>query len=266
MRVPLRALLACLLLASGCASSRPAVLATGTEEAEVLGVVVERSPSDGTDGAEEADPTERVPTETPPPEVASEPDTGPGQRSGDQDPPEGDPADAGPAPSTDAPPPPRPTAAATTPATASPEPSDVGPLVVGTGDGWSSTSWTVDEGTWVEISARPTITRDDPDGALAWPLRVELADTSPLAAPDATPAPVRRAICRAWFQAHEARTLVARGSVVVTLLLDGVPALSATHGVDLTVAPGERADLPDLGGIAVASGDVTEVTCGVRLE
>jgi hypothetical protein len=107
---------------------------------------------------------------------------------------------------------------------------------------------------WGEVSATPTVTREGSE-----PLRVTLVDLD--AEPDRS-AP-RRAQCRSWLEVDGDEPVRARGEVTVEVVVDDELVSVGTRSVDVTVAPGERADLVAIGDVRVAVPDVAEVSCRV---
>lgn len=248
------------VLAAACADGGADERAT-EDEAEVLGIQVER---DG-DVVETFEPTENPTSPTPSPAATSPDateaatgsvvadDTAPDDTAEPEPDPEPRPA---------APPPSAPSPAASPSPSPTPSPNPE-PVRLTTREGHSYVTWFRHEepdgqgGTryvWSEVSAAPVVTRDGSE-----PLRVTLVD---LAGDPDRSAP-RRAQCPAYLEVDGDRAVTARGSLRVEVVVDDATVSSGVRDIDVTVQPGERRDLVAIGDVRVAVPDVAEVTCRV---
>lgn len=221
-----------------------AACASGSSDPEVLGVVVERSPSATDEAASTpAEPREAVAVRTRPDLQAEDPTPAP---------------EAPRAPASTAPPPdPDP----------QPEPSPA-PARLAEGDG-NTYTWTPrdepDEGYWwVEASSLPSTSPD----ADEWNgQRVTAVDVAPPTdGSDPATQPTRRVACDAWIAAPDDRSVVGDGSVTIELLVNGTVAASAVVSFEGEVAAGSRRTFDRLGDVAVDARDGDDAECTVRFD
>lgn len=243
---------ALLLLVGACSDG------TAEDEAEVLGIQVERDGETAVTSAPTTSSSPQAPTEaeapTPSPSPSPAPSASPVPTATAVAP------TTAPAPRQDPPASPTPPPPSPSPAP-SPSPSPVG---LTSREGHSYLTWFRDEepdgqgGTrhvWGEVSAAPPITREGSE-----PLRVTLVD---LSAND-DPSGPRTARCTGWLEADGDRDVRARGTVVVDLLVDRTVVATVREHVDALAPAGGRIDLAAVGEQTVTLPDVEHVTCAIR--
>lgn len=224
-----------------------AACASGSSDPEVLGVVVERSPSPSVTDEVASTPAEAREAVA----VRSRADITA----------EDDPTPSGQTPvapvSPDPPPDPEP----------QPEPTP-SPARLAEGDG-NTYTWTPrdepDEGYWwVEASSLPpnSPAADEWNGQ-----RVAAVDVAPPAdGSDPAMQPSRRVGCDAWISAPDDRSVVGDGSVTVELVVNGAVGASTVVPFDGEVAAGTRRTFDRIGDVAVDARDGDDVACTVRFE
>lgn len=226
-----------------------AACASGSSDPEVLGVLVERSPSpSATDevSSTPAEAREAVAVRTRA-DVTAEDDPAPARQSPV--------APASPAPPPQPEPQPEP----------SPSPS---PAHLAEGDG-NTYTWTPrdepDEGYWwVEASSLPP---SSPDADEWNGQRVTAVDVAPPAdGSDPAMQPSRRVACDAWIVAPDDRSVVGDGNVTIELLVNGAVAASTVVPFEGEVAAGTRRTFDRLGDVAVDARDGDDAACKVRFD
>ncbi len=224
---------------------------SGSDESEVLGVVVERSDA----ATEEVDVSE--PSEYP----------GPGSRAQIREAPAvGDRglatlAAEEPETETPAPPPREPTSEP-----ASSEPVQPATLAEGPGNTytWTQPEDPPQEGVWwVESSSLPAQDRDaDPwNGS-----RVATRDAQRAEGQDTSTEPVRRATCDARLEAPADRAVTGSGTVIVELDVNGAVAASASYRFEGTIEAGGRHGFDRVGDVEVDAREGDTAACSVRFE
>lgn len=224
------------LLATAC-SGEP-------EGTEVLGVVLERTPSPAADVSPTPEPSPVALARYPEPATEIHPE-----------------AEPSPPPSTSA----QPVTSSQPEPQPEPEP-DPSPTVstwtVPDGhSGESGTVWMVhdEDGTrrWTETSST-SLDRSGAGAPARNPLRVSLPSGGALDAAE------RDAVCAGGLHADEDIEIVAHGTIVLTLLVDGQPVATSRTRVDVVIAPGSGIAAAELAGpVTVTLADTSRVECVV---
>lgn len=235
------ALMLAALLAGACSS--------GSDDPEVLGVVVERSD----DATDEPEPSSPEPSSETRAAVREAPAVGghglatlQAEDEGPRTPAPQDPATSEPAASE----------------------SSVAPATLAEGPGntytWTQPADPPEEGAWwVESSSLPSQDRDaDPwNGA-----RVAARDVQRAEGEDTSTQPVRRATCEAWLEAPVDRPVSGSGTVTVELQVNGAVVASGAHAFDGTIEAAGRQGFPPVGDVTVDAREGDTVTCEVRFD
>lgn len=224
-----------------------AACASGSSDPEVLGVVVDRSPSSSATDEVSSTPAEAREAVA----VRTRADLT---------------AEDEPAPSSETP-----TAPTTTAPPADPEPQPEptpAPARLAEGDG-NTYTWTPrdepDEGYWwVEASSLPP---SSPDADEWNGQRVSAVDVAPPAdGSDPGMQPSRRVACDAWIAAPDDRSVVGQGDLTIELVVNGAVAASTVVPFDGEVAAGTRHTFDRVGDVAVDARDGDDVACTVRFD
>lgn len=226
-----------------------AACASGSSDPEVLGVVVDRSPSPSATDEVSSTPAEAREAVA----VRTRADLT---------------AEDEPAPSSETP-----TAPTTTAPPADPEPQPQpeptpAPARLAEGDG-NTYTWTPrdepDEGYWwVEASSLPP---SSPDADEWNGQRVSAVDVAPPAdGSDPGMQPSRRVACDAWIAAPDDRSVVGQGDLTIELVVNGAVAASTVVPFDGEVAAGTRHTFDRVGDVAVDARDGDDVACTVRFD